>query len=232
MGDANRLPDAASEVVPLRVVIADDDAFARRVLRDGLQNAGFTVIAEATDGREAIELATYYSPDVVVLDLVMPGIDGIEATRRITEQAPGSKVIILTSNSDDDAGVTGLRAGAVGFLSKEMDLDALPRALESAHRGEAVVSRRLTMTLVERIRGLRPDGVGMRPVRSSLTSREWEVLDLLCDGRSTDDIADELVLSVETVRSHTKNIFRKLSVGTRDEAVSLAAKLRSGVELS
>jgi DNA-binding NarL/FixJ family response regulator len=220
--------DGSEENEPIRLVIADDDALARRVLRDALQEAGFVVIAEAADGREAVELASYYEPDVVVMDVVMPRMDGLEATRRLGEARPGVKVILLTSSDDDETGVTGLRAGAVGFLSKGMDLDALPRALESAYRGEAVVSRRLTMRLVETIRLLRPDGAGMRPVRSTLTSREWEVLDLMCEGRSTDGIADDLFLSPETVRSHVKGILRKLEVTSRTEAVAVARRLRLG----
>lgn len=211
-----------------RVVIADDDALARRMLRDALQDAGFVVVAEAVDGREAVELARYYTPDVVVMDVVMPECDGLEATRAIDEQAPDVKVVLLTSTTDADVGFTGLRAGAVGFLSKDVEIDVLPRVVASAARGEAVVSREFTMELIQRIRRLRPDGGGMRPVRSPLTSREWEVLDLLCEGRSTDVIAEDLVLSTETVRSHVKGILRKLGVASRDEAVAAARRLQAG----
>jgi len=209
-----------------RVVLVDDDSMSRRVVRDALQDVGYVVIAEATGGREGVELSLYYHPDVVVMDVAMPGMDGLEATRRIVESDPAIKVVLLTSSDDEAVALTGLRAGAVGFVSKDIDIDALPRVLDSAHRGEAVVSRRLTMKLIESIRSLRPDGGGMRPVRSPLTSREWEVLDLMCDGRSTSDIADELVLSIETVRSHVKSILRKLDVRSRGEAVALASKLR------
>lgn len=214
---------------PLRIVLVDDDPLARRMLRDALQAAGHTVVAEARDGREAVELAVYYRPDVVVMDVVMPGMDGLEATRRITEAASDVRVVMLTSGDDDEIVLTGLRAGASGLLEKSMDLEALPRALASAGRGEAVLSRRVTMRLVETVRALQPDGAGMRPVRSTLTSREWEVLDLMCEGRSTDDIAAELVLSTETVRSHVKNILRKLQVNSRREAIQVARNLRSGL---
>jgi two-component system, NarL family, response regulator LiaR len=209
-----------------RVVLVDDDSMSRRVVRDALQDDGYVVIAEATGGREGVELSLYYHPDVVVMDVAMPGMDGLEATRRIVEGDPSIKVVLLTSSDDEAVALTGLRAGAVGFVSKDIDIDALPRVLESAHRGEAVVSRRLTMKLIESIRSMRPDGGGMRPVRSPLTSREWEVLDLMCEERSTTDIADELVLSIETVRSHVKSILRKLDVRSRGEAVALASKLR------
>jgi len=211
-----------------RVVLVDDDAMSRRVVRDTLQQAGFVVIAEAANGREAVELSLYYHPDVVVMDVAMPGIDGLEATRQIVDGDPSIKVVMLTTSDDEEVALSGLRAGAVGFVSKEIDLDALPRLLESAHRGEAVITRRMTMRLVESVRSLRPDGSGMRPVRSPLTSREWEVLDLMCDGRATDEIAEELVLSSETVRSHVKGVLRKLGVSSRKDAVEQARRMRAG----
>lgn len=215
----------------LRVVVVDDDPLARRMLRDVLQDAGITVIAEAGGGREAIELSLYYKPDVVVMDLVMPGMDGIAATRQIVEKAPEIKVVMLTSSDSEEVGLMTLRAGASGFLCKSVGVDALPRALRCARDGEAVVSRSLTMRLIEGMRRVREDGAGMRPIRSPLTPREWEVLDLLCQERSTDDIADTLVLSVETVRSHIKSVLRKLGVRSRQEAIKAAAGLRSGLVL-
>jgi NarL family two-component system response regulator LiaR len=221
--------DGLRDEEPLRVIVADDDALARRMLRDVLQAAGIVVIAEASGGREAVELSHFYKPDVVIMDLVMPGIDGLAATRQLAAKAPGVKVVILTSSDDDDIGIMTLRAGAVGFLSKSVGLDALPRALRGARDGEAVVSRRMTMKLVEALRRQREDGSGLRPIRSPLTSREWEVLDLLCQGASTDDVAAALVLSAETVRSHVKNVLRKLDVRSRREAVEAAQRMRQGL---
>jgi len=221
--------DGLRDEEPLRVIVADDDALARRMLRDVLQAAGIVVIAEASGGREAVELSHFYKPDVVIMDLVMPGIDGLAATRQLAAKAPGVKVVILTSSDDDDIGIMTLRAGAVGFLSKSVGLDALPRALRGARDGEAVVSRRMTMKLVEALRRQREDGAGLRPIRSPLTSREWEVLDLLCQGASTDDVAAALVLSAETVRSHVKNVLRKLDVRSRREAVEAAQRMRQGL---
>ena len=221
--------DGARDKTPLRVIVADDDPLARRVVRDALEAAGIVVIAEAANGREAIELSLYYKPDIVLMDLVMPDFDGIQAMRRILAQEPDLDVVILTSSDDDDVGLVGLRAGASGFLNKRAGLDALPRALRSAAAGEAVVSRRLTMRLVDSMRRTRADGAGIRPVRSRLTPREWEVLDLLCAGRSTDEIAGTLVLSSETVRSHIKNLLRKLGVRSRGEAIAEARRLRAGL---
>src|SRR4051794_24103543 len=219
--------DDARAEMPLRVIVADDDPLARRVVRDALEAGGVVGIAEAATGREAGELSLYYKPDVVLMDLVMPDGDGIQATRRILAREPGTEVVILTSSDDDDVGLVGLRAGASGFLNKRAGVDALPRALRGAAAGEAVVSRRLTMRLVDSMRRAPADGAGLRPVRSRLTPREWEVLDLLCAGQSTDDIADTLVLSSETVRSHIKNLLRKPGVSSRQAAVEEARKLRA-----
>jgi NarL family two-component system response regulator LiaR len=212
---------------PLRVIVADDDPLARRVVRDALEAGGIVVIAEASTGREAVELSLHYKPDVVLMDLVMPDGDGIQATRRILAREPDLEVVILTSSDDDDIGIVGLRAGASGFLNKRAGVEALPRALRGAAAGEAVVSRRMTMRLVDSMRRAPTDGAGLRPVRSRLTPREWEVLDLLCAGQSTDEIADTLVLSSETVRSHIKNLLRKLGVSSRQAAVEEARKLRA-----
>jgi len=224
--------DGARHDVTLRVIVADDDPLARRVVRDALEAGGIIVIAEAANGREAVELSLYYKPDVVLMDLVMPEVDGIQATRRILEREPDVEVVILTSSDDDEVGIVGLRAGATGFLNKRAGVDALPRALRGAVAGEAVVSRRLTMRLVDTIRRTRADGAGIRPVRSRLTPREWEVLDLLCAGQSTDDIADTLVLSSETVRSHIKNVLRKLGVRSRQAAVEEARRMRADLALA
>ena len=162
------------------------------------------------------------------MDVVMPELDGIIATRRIIKELPDQIVVILTGADDDDEiGLHALRAGATGYLSKDLDIDALPRALEGARSGEAVISRRMTKRLIEQMRKA-PDAIaGMRPVRSPLTPREWEVLDLLRAGRSTDAIADDLVLSIETVRSHVKNILRKLDVRSREDAVAAAERMRT-----
>jgi DNA-binding NarL/FixJ family response regulator len=211
----------------LRVIVADDDPMARRLVRDALQLAGIVVIADAADGREAVELTRHYRPDVVLMDVVMPTMDGVEATARIAAEVPETKVVMLTRSDDDEIGLLGLRAGAVGYLTKDIAVDAIPRAVRGARAGEAAISRQLSMRLVEQLRALTVDGQGMRPVRSTLTSREWEVLDLLCADKGTEEIADSLVLSIETVRSHIKNILRKLGVNSRSEAIALAGHLRS-----
>ena len=212
-----------------RAVIADDDPFARRVIKDVLQRAGVIVIAEARDGRQAVELTLHYRPDVVVMDVVMPELDGIMATRQIRRELPEQLIIVLTGAGSDDheLGLQALRAGASGFLSKDLEIEALPRALEAVRWGEAAISRKMTLALVERLRDAPSGSSGMRPVKSPLTPREWEVIDLLKESKTTDQMADELVLSPETVRSHVKNILRKLDVRSRDDAVAAADRMRA-----
>jgi len=213
----------------LRAVIADGDPFARRVIKDVLQRSGVIVIAEARDGRQAVELTLHYQPDVVVMDVVMPELDGIVATRQIRRQLPEQLVIVLTGAGSDDPelGLQALTAGASGFLSKDLEIEALPRALEGVRQGQAAISRKMTLALIERLRDTPTGSAGMRPVKSPLTAREWEVIDLLKESKTTDQIADELVLSPETIRSHVRNILRKLKVRSRQEAVAVADEMRN-----
>jgi two-component system, NarL family, response regulator LiaR len=206
----------------LKVIIADDDPLARRAIRDALQEQGIVVIAEAAEGHDAVELVLHYDPDVVLMDVVLPRVDGIAATERIV-------MVMMSANEDPDLGLLCLRAGASGFLPKTVALEALPRAIRAAANGEPVVTRGLTAELIDRLRQSSADGNGLRPVRSALTPREWEVLDLLCQQLSTDEIADVLVLSTETVRSHVKHILRKLGVRSRQQAIEVAKDLRCGI---
>ncbi len=218
--------DMDSEDAAIRVVLADGDPLARRTIRDALQRDGITVVAEATSGREAIELAAFYRPDAVVMDARLPEVDGVEATRTIHDRSPDICIVLLASEPDDSLGLRALRAGAAGYLSKAVDPDVLPRVLRGAVEGEAAISRRLAMSLIESFRRAPRGGSGFRPVRSELTDREWEVLDLLSAGAGTEDIARTLVLSTETVRSHLKNLYRKLGVRSREEATEAARRLR------
>ncbi|HEV8152378.1 MAG TPA: response regulator transcription factor [Solirubrobacteraceae bacterium] len=214
-------------VAPLRVIIGDGDRDSRRAMRDRLQEGGVTVIAEAATGRETLELSVFYKPDVVLVETLLPDSDGVTVTRELCARIPGTAVVLLSETEDPELGLMALRAGAQGFLGRDLGLNSLPRALRAAHHGEAVISRRLTMRIIDGMRRVREDGAGLRPVRNRLTSREWEVLDLLCEQLSTDEIADTLVLSPETVRSHIKNLLRKLGVRSRREAVEQARRLRS-----
>jgi DNA-binding NarL/FixJ family response regulator len=214
----------------MRVLIADDDALARQAIRGVLdEDRAYEVCGEAASGSEAISLASLRRPDLIVMDVVMPELDGIAATRRILRTAPDTKIVVFSATTDDDLALLALRAGAIGFLTKGTDIAALPRVLRRVSEGEAAIPRGLATQLVERLRLGPETPEGVRPVRSDLTAREWEVLDLLCAERSTAEIAIELEMSTETVRSHVKHILRKLGVHSRAEAVQAAEGMRSRV---
>jgi NarL family two-component system response regulator LiaR len=227
--DSRRADCTEARTDRVRTTICDDDPMARRVVRDALQDAGITVIAESRTSREAVELALYYRPDVVLMASQTGGLDALRATSAIAEGAPQVRVLMLSTSDDPELGLQALRAGASGYLSKEIDPQALAEVVRRLARGEPAVSPELTNHLIERVRAFREDGLGIRPVRSLLTSREWEVLDLLCAGENIDSIAEEFVLTVETVRSHVKNTMRKLGVHSQAEAVVAAQRLRSPV---
>jgi NarL family two-component system response regulator LiaR len=213
------------------VVVVDDDPYARRAIRDVLRNAEITVVAEGADGEDAIELVREHRPDVLLMDIRMPGMDGIAATRRIVREHPQQVIILVSRPQDEDLGVMGIRVGAAGFIDKNVDVEALPRIILGALRGEAVISRTLTRRLIDQIRLGPIAGDGFRPVHSPLTRREWEVLDLICQGRTTDEIAGTFVVSTETIRSHIKRILHKLGVNSRAEAVAAVRRIRgTGVE--
>jgi DNA-binding NarL/FixJ family response regulator len=211
----------------LRVIIADADPLARRAIRDRLTAAvGFVVVAEAADGVEAVELAVHYRPELLLMEVGLPRIGGIAACREVVARARGVRVVMFSVRQPRQVEVEALRAGASGFLSKDSSIEATMRALRSVARGDAAISRSLTMSLIELIRRMPSDLSGIRPVKSKLTAREWEVLDLLCSGATTARIAETLFLSEATVHSHNKNIFRKLGVHSRHEAVAVATRLR------
>ena len=214
----------------IHVVIADSDPLARRVIRDALQDGpGFVIPAEASSGREAVELSVHYRPEVTLMEASLPDIDGLAATQRIRAAAPEVSVLIFSRDDRQDIQLEALQAGACGFVSKTVPVRTLSRIVGSVARGEAAITRSLTMRLIERLRLLPEHGSGMRPVRSPLTAREWEVLDLLCERMTTREIAEALVLSEETVYSHSKNLLRKLDVHSREEAIEAADEMRQPV---
>ncbi len=211
---------------PARVVVVDDDMELRGELRAALQEAGLTVIAEADNGRDAIDLAAHFRPDVMIMDIVMSNIDGLAATRAIVARAPSVRILLLTASDDVDLGMVGLRAGAAGHQVKGVPVSRIVEAVVRMAAGEPVVGPDLTWRLIESLRALPVGGQGVRPVRSKLTPREWEVLDLLCAGRTVDQIADELVLARDTVRTHVKRLLRKLGAHSQAEAISIANGIR------
>lgn len=208
------------------MVVADDDPLVRRALRDALQDADFVVAGAAANGREAVELALHYTPDVVVMDVVMPGLDGVAATRQIRRARPSVRVLLIAGTHDEELAIVGLHAGASGFVRKQAGLDEISDAARRTAAGEAVVDTGVVTALIDRLRAVPPAGVGLRPVSSTLTDREWEVLDGLCLGLTPEQLAAAFVVSIETVRTHVKSIYRKLGVHSQSEAVAAATELR------
>jgi DNA-binding NarL/FixJ family response regulator len=211
----------------IHVVIGDADPIARRVIRDALQDeAGFVIPGEASSGVEVVELSVHYRPDLTLMEASLPGIDGLTAAREIHDRAPEVRVLIFSQHANEETQLEALRAGASGFLSKDVPLETVARVVRSVVAGESAFSRKVTMRLIERLRELPEGGIGMRPVHSPLTEREWEILDFFCQGKDTKQIAETLVLSEETIHSHSKSVLRKLKVHSRQEAVEVAQRLR------
>ncbi len=213
-----------------RVLVADPDQLARHALTDSLRSGGaFTVIAQASDGVEAVELARHYRPDVVLIATGLSGLDVAAACEQIVRGDEQIRVVVLATAPDLELETRVVRAGASGFVIKAAESDSITRALSVVIAGNAIISPELTGELVARLRRTPADGTGTRPVRSKLTNREWEILDLICGGLGTRDIADSLYLSPETVNSHVKNVLKKLGVHSRAAAVEAASTLRADV---
>jgi DNA-binding NarL/FixJ family response regulator len=206
----------------IRVLIADDHPPTRLGVRLALERGGFVVCAEAPDADTAVERALAERPEVCLLDINMPG-DGIRAAELIARELPETAVVMLTVSRADTDLFNALRAGACGYLLKDIDPARLPLALYGVLEGEAALPRRLVALLIEEFRERRRRRriplVGRRGVE--LTDREWEVLELMRDGLSTEEIAARLFISPVTVRTHVSAILRKLHVRTREAALEL-----------
>jgi len=228
--DVDLANDAQKSTDRPRVLVADPDRLARRALTDALRaDGGFAVIGQASDGVEAVELACHYRPDVVLVATSLTGLDAIAACERIVKGSPETRVVMLATSPDLELEMRSVRAGASGFVIKSAEVEAIRRALAVVGAGHAIISPELTGVLVDRLRRTPADGTGTRPVKSALTNREWEILDLMCGQMGTREIADVLFLSPETVNSHVKNVLKKLGVHSRAAAVEAASMLRADV---
>jgi DNA-binding NarL/FixJ family response regulator len=206
--------------VTARVLVVDDHPLYREGLSAALSaSPGVDVVGEATDGDEAVRLTVELEPDVVLMDLHMPGTNGVEATRRISEQRPGVAVLALTMLEGDDAVFSALRAGARGYLLKGAGREEIVSAVAAAVRGEVVFSAGIAPRVLAFFS--RPASAGAQPF-AELTEREREILDLVARGLTNPAIARRLVLSEKTVRNHVSNVFAKLHVSGRAEAVARA----------
>ncbi len=204
----------------IRVLVADDHAVVREGLRTFLElQEGIEVVGEAADGREAVEAAERLRPDVVVLDLVMPGLDGVGAMRILRESLPAARVIVLTSFLDDDKLLPALRAGAAGYLLKNAQPQELARAVRAAHAGETLLDPVVAARLVETLAAGGDEGPLDR-----LTPREHEVLVLIGRGFPNKLIARELGVSEKTVKTHVSHVLAKLGVSDRTQAAVLAVR--------
>jgi NarL family two-component system response regulator LiaR len=206
----------------VRLLICDDHAIVRKGLRALLATRpGIAVVGEAADGREALEHALDLRPDVVLMDLVMPEMDGIEAIREITARWPTARILVLTSFAADDKVFPAIKAGALGYLLKDTDPDELVQAIHQVARGEAslqpAIARRLLLELHRPIEA-------QQPTEDPLTEREVEVLRLVAQGLSNRQIGDRLVITERTVCTHVSNILGKLHLASRTQAALYALK--------
>ncbi|HUO69360.1 MAG TPA: response regulator transcription factor [Solirubrobacteraceae bacterium] len=206
----------------ITVLIVDDHAVVREGLRTFLElQDDLDVVSEAADGREAVELARRLTPDVILMDLVMPELDGVRAMRELRQHVPASRVIVLTSFLDDERLLPAIQAGAAGYLLKNVEPSELARAIRAAHRGEAVIDPTVAARLVQAL----ADGPSARPPEPErLTRREREVLALIVGGRSNKRIAFELGISEKTVKTHVGHVLEKLGVTDRTQAALLAVR--------
>jgi two-component system, NarL family, response regulator LiaR len=206
----------------MRVLIACRDPARRDAFLDALRRADISALAAPSHTAATLELARRHRPDVVLLDDEFPGLGGVPGLQKLAADTPDSRIVTIAGDYEEGRGVRVILAGAAGYLRPEIAPAALPRVVRAVMRGEVVTPRALTPALIELARSQ----VGTRPVRSVLTPREWEVLDLLTTGASTQEISNELVVSVDTVQSHIKHILRKLRVHSRAEAIARARVLR------
>jgi DNA-binding NarL/FixJ family response regulator len=210
---------------PIRALIVDDHPVTREGLRTALELSDeiVVVVGEAATGEEAVEQARELTPDVVFMDVRMPGMDGIEATRRIRQAAPATKVILITIDESRGAISEAIQAGVSGYLLKDASPDALVDAARNAIEGNAVIHPQLTKTFIEEVRL----GEGEGPRAAPLSKREREILQKVADGSTTRQVATELGISPHTVKTHLERIFEKLGANDRAQAVAIA--IRTGI---
>ncbi len=202
---------------PLRVVLADDHAMVRQGIRQFLEEGGeIAVVAEAADGEETLRLVARHRPDVVVLDIQMPGMSGIEVTKEIRAHFPGIRVLILTAYDDDPYVLALLRAGADGYILKSAEAEDLVRAVRAVAAGQSALSPEVARRVVQRMASGEP---GLAGPAEALTEREVEVLRLAAQGFSNKEIGRRLGISARTVQGHLANIYGKLGVNNRTAAV-------------
>jgi DNA-binding NarL/FixJ family response regulator len=202
-----------------RVLLCDDHQLLRQAVRRALEDAGMEVVAEAADGSEAVRLAADVMPDVIVMDVSMPVLDGVEATRRIHADAPDLPIVVLTMHGEESQRRDALAAGATGFLTKDVAMQDVVRTVYQAAGGDVALSPELASTILSELRA--PDATRASP----LTPREEEVLQHIADGLSTSEVAERLFISGKTVKNHLASIYEKLDARDRTQAVLAAVRI-------
>ena len=219
---------AESGADPIRVLIADDHALFRRGLEMVLaEEDGIELVGQASDGAEAVQIASEAVPDVVLMDIRMPKTTGIEAARQMKEVAPSAKIVILTISDEEEDLFEAIRAGASGYLLKDIPLDEVAEAVRSVHGGQSLINPSMAGKLLTEFAALarRDDEERAQEVPAPrLTEREMQVLKLVARGMNNRDIAKELFISENTVKNHVRNILEKLQIHSRMEAVMVAVR--------
>jgi DNA-binding NarL/FixJ family response regulator len=208
------------EPAEIRVVVVDDHDLFRRGLRRSLEDQGLRVIGEAADGEEAVRLVVHARPEVVVMDLQMPKMSGVEAVRELAVAAPAVRVLMLTVSGDEQSVTEAIEAGARGYLLKQATIEEIAAGVRAAAAGEALVSPRVAAQLLKRLRGPAPS----TPAGPGLTERELDVLRLVAEGRDNQEIAEALTISPRTAKNHVASILAKLGLDNRIQAAVYAVR--------
>ncbi len=205
---------------PITVILVDDHAMVRQGVRAFfVTQPDISVVAEAGSGEQAVKLAAQFVPDVILMDLIMPNMDGVEATRRVKQVSPRSQIIVLTSYHEDENIFPALKAGALSYILKDLSAEELASAVRKAAVGEAVLHPRVAARVIKELQGKRSEA--LNPF-TELSERELEVLKLIADGMSNAEMAGKLVLSEKTIKGHVSNILNKLQLADRTQAAVYA----------
>jgi two-component system, NarL family, response regulator DegU len=206
----------------IRLLLADDHRMLREGLRRTLEEEGLDVVGEAADGEEALRLAAKLRPDVVLMDVTMPVLDGVEATRQLHEHLPEIPVVILTMHADREVLARAIRAGAAGYLVKDCSTDEVVRTVRLAANGETALSPELAASMLAEAQRVDTPAEELEPI---ISRREEEVLQLVADGLSTSEVAAKLYISIKTVKNHLASIYEKLDSRDRTQAVLRAVRM-------
>ncbi len=212
----------AAPPVRIRVMIVDDHPLIRNAVRQAISGPDLAVVAEAENAEDALDLAPQVRPDVLLVDIDLPGKDGVELVRELAPRLPDTRIVMLTASHDDRHLVDATRCGAIGYLTKDLSTEALARGVRSAYVGELAMSRRTALRLVQRLAAASRSGAALAcpadPALGTLTRREGDVLSRLAEGLTDHEIAEALTLSPRTVEAHVSSILHKLGARNRAEA--------------